>query len=206
MKGYIAGALALAAGSAVVAQVFDDGIDGCLNIEGRAHFQYDDGTISADPIIPLNFTADGEGCYVSHGGGTAGDYYDLLNSRSAAAELAQAAAGYSAEKWEEVYVAQAERGAANPFDMLEASFDQYGRISFQDEAGDEIKQGDGVPVLMSGVFSDAIHHVHAGDETHPDGAQVDTPELGTAIVAVRSAQGPLAVYEMPARQFVPGGN
>jgi len=72
------GVAGLAAVWGVVSTVLDDGIEGCAEINGRAHWAYDDGTVSANPVQGLNFSDDGEGCYVWHGGGGAPDTYDLV--------------------------------------------------------------------------------------------------------------------------------
>lgn len=187
-------ALGLVGATAAGAQFFDDGIEGCLEIDGRAHFQMDDGTISENPIGPLQFTDDGASCIVSHGGGSAPDVYPLLNSEFAAAQLASDLTDNSTAEFQALEASNIESGISTAYDNVEAVF-EGGEVRFFDEAGDE------VPLQPMAVeFADAIHHVHKGDETHPEGVQADTPELGTAVVVVRTEAGPLAALAVPARQ------
>ncbi|NQZ13647.1 MAG: hypothetical protein HRT94_02315 [Alphaproteobacteria bacterium] len=181
-------------GTAVSAFI-DDGIEGCLEIDGRAHFQMDDGSISEEPIRALQFSDDGQSCYVSHGGNTPPDVYPLLNSDFAAAQLAEAAVDYSPEEWAELDATYAENGWTSSFEAVEAVV-EGGEMRFIDEAGDEVALSP-----LATEFSDTIHHVHAGDATHPDGEQVDTPELGTAIVVEQAPTGQLMVGRVPAVQM-----
>ncbi|NCO02985.1 MAG: hypothetical protein GW903_02200 [Alphaproteobacteria bacterium] len=195
IKNWVMAGLGLAGATAVGAQILDDGIEGCLEINGRAHFQMDDGSISENPIGPLQFTDDGASCIVSHGGGSAPDVYPLLNSQFAAARLATELAGNTTAEFQALETNNIESGIITPYDSVEAVF-EGGEVRFFDEAGEE------VPLQPMAVqFADAIHHVYRGDETHPDGPQADTDELGTAVVVHRSDAGPLVAVAIPARRM-----
>lgn len=175
----VATGVALAGGMAL-AQIFDDGIAGCIEKDGRLHFQMDNGEISAQPIQPLQFGSD-DNCIISHGGSEAPSVYERVDVEGSiyAQELANKAAGFSNEKWEIIQPTQ-EVGAfetfvAHPSDTGEG-------YTLYDESGDKAQN------VLATAFSKEIMAVAHELSDHPgfEGGEI---VQGSVVVAYESDKG-----------------
>jgi hypothetical protein len=177
----VVGIGAIAAGGIAAAQsILDDGIAGCFNKDGRAHFMMDDGTLSQNPIVALNFSGDGETCTVSHGGSTPPDIYDRVDIPGSdfVEDLLDDAVSFTNEQWAQI--SSEEQGS--PFEMLEAQVTPSGLQLF-DESGEAVNGG-----YLGLQFAEVIMPVSQGkmDYMHATG----TPEAsGSAVIAYKTNEG-----------------
>ncbi len=165
------------AGGMALAQIFDDGIAGCIEKDGRLHFQMDNGEISAQPIQPLQFGND-DNCIISHGGSEAPSVYEQVDVAGSdfPQKLANEAAGFSNEEWEAIQPTQ-EVGA---FETFVAHPSQTGEgFTLLDESGDAAEN------VLATAFSEETMPVSQGSSDDPvsEGEEIAP---GSVIVAYES--------------------
>jgi hypothetical protein len=181
--GVLGTALTLAANAF---DLFDDGIAGCFEKEGRAHFMMDDGTLSAEPIKALSFDNEGKNCTISHGGGQAPDIYprvDVVGS-DYAKNLVEQAASYTEDQWTKL------DEAGSPYDSIEA-YINGSDITFEDESGETIT-GE-----LASLWTEALTSASRGTPEHPE---TDAPVAkGSVIVAYKTNDG-IGVARVPANE------
>ena len=179
-------ATAIAGAGAVAAQILDDGIAGCIEQDGRLHFQMDDGDITAEPVNALQFNGD-DNCIVSHGGGQAPDVYERVDNIGSdyAINLVEAATAFSNTKWETVQPTE----QAHYFETFTAFLDGSD-IVLMDESGEPATG------ILAIEFTETMMPVSIGDETSPEMGP-DELTAGSAVFAYETDEG-IQVGRVPA--------